>query len=50
LHPWLDATQWNNLITQLVRTGRRIVYRLLSWNRWLPVFFRALRVLRVGFG
>ncbi|MCK6461806.1 MAG: hypothetical protein L6Q95_18150 [Planctomycetes bacterium] len=20
--PWLDATQWNNLITQLVRTGR----------------------------
>jgi len=35
---------------QLVRTGRRIVYRLLSWNRWLPVFFRALRVLRVGFG
>ena len=31
---------------QIVRTGRKIVYRLLSWNRWLVVFFRGLRVLR----
>ena len=22
---------------QIVRTGQRIVYRLLSWNRWLSV-------------
>jgi hypothetical protein len=25
---------------QIVRTGRRLVYRLLSWNPWLPVFRR----------
>jgi hypothetical protein len=31
---------------QIVRTGRRLVYRLLSWNAWQPVFFRALAVLR----
>ena len=35
---------------QIVKTGRRIVYRLLSWNRWLAVFFRALRALRPGHG
>src|SRR5690606_898048 len=27
---------------QIVRTGRRIVYRLLAYNRWLPVFFRGV--------
>ncbi len=26
---------------QIVKTGRRIVYRLLSWNRWQRVFLRA---------
>jgi hypothetical protein len=31
---------------QLVRTGRRLVYRLLSWNPWQHVFFRALALLR----
>ena len=25
---------------QIVRTGRRIVYRLLSWNAWQHVFLR----------
>jgi hypothetical protein len=35
---------------QIVRTGRRIVYRLLSWNRWLPVFFRGVRALRCDSG
>lgn len=25
---------------QIVRTGRRLVYRLLSWNPYLPIFFR----------
>jgi hypothetical protein len=35
---------------QIVKTGRRLGYRLLSWNRWLPVFFRGLRVLRCGSG
>jgi len=32
---------------QIVRTGRRILYRLLSWNPWLEVFFRALTALYV---
>jgi len=31
---------------QIIKTGRKIVYRLLSWNRWLVVLFRGLRVLR----
>ena len=32
---------------QIVRTGRRIVYRLLSWNRWQPVFVRAAEAMRL---
>jgi len=31
---------------QIVRTGRRILFRLLSWNPWLEVFFRAVDALR----
>ncbi len=31
---------------QLVRTGRRIVFRLMNWNPWFPVLFRAVDVLR----
>ena len=31
---------------QIVRTGRRLVYRLLSWNPWQPLFFRTLTQLR----
>lgn len=31
---------------QLVRTGRRLVYRLLAWNPYLPIFFRLLDRLR----
>ena len=27
---------------QIVRTGRRLVYRLLGWNPHLPIFFRLL--------
>jgi len=30
----------------IIRTGRKIVYRLLSWNPWQPVFFRLLDQLR----
>jgi hypothetical protein len=30
---------------QIVRAGRRIVYRLLAWNPWQPVFVRALATL-----
>jgi hypothetical protein len=31
---------------QIVRTGRRIMYRLLAWNRWQHVFLRAVDALR----
>lgn len=31
---------------QIVRTGRRVLYRLLAWNPWQPVFLRAVDVLR----
>ena len=36
-----------NMPAQIVRGGRRIVYRLLSWNRWQAVFFRLLDQLRL---
>jgi len=36
-----------NMPAQIVRGGRRIVYRLLSWNPWQPVFFRLLDQLRL---
>ena len=36
-----------NVPVQIVRTGRRIVYRLLSWNPWQHVFFRLLDQLRL---
>lgn len=32
---------------QIVRGGRRIVYRLLSWSRWQPTLFRLLDQLRL---
>lgn len=31
---------------QIIKTSRKIVYRLLLWNRWLVVFFRGLKMLR----
>ncbi len=30
---------------QVVRTGRRVVFRLMAWNPWLPVFLRGVDVL-----
>ena len=33
---------------QIVRTGRRLVYRLLSWNPWQHVFLRGVDILRDG--
>ena len=35
-----------SLPCQIVRTGRRIVYRLLSWNPWQHVFLRAADAVR----
>ena len=31
---------------QIVRTGRRLVYRLLSWNPHQPLFWRLVTALR----
>jgi hypothetical protein len=31
---------------QIIRTGRRLVYRLLGWNPHQPIFFRLVDVLR----
>jgi hypothetical protein len=31
---------------QIARTGRRLVYRLLSWNPYQPIFFRLVDALR----
>jgi len=35
---------------QIIRTGRKIVYRVLSWNRWVAVFFRGFWALRYSYG
>jgi hypothetical protein len=35
---------------QVVRAGRRIVYRLLSWNPWLEVLLRGVETLRARVG
>ena len=31
---------------QIIRTGRQLVYRLLGWNPYQPIFFRLVNVLR----
>jgi hypothetical protein len=31
---------------QIIHAGRRLVYRLLSWNPWQPLFFRTFAQLR----
>jgi len=31
---------------QIVKTGRKLVYRLLGWNEYLGVFFRAIKTFR----
>ena len=35
---------------QIVRTGRKVVYRLLGWNRWLSVLLRGWNALRYSSG
>ena len=35
------------LPAQIVRQGRKTIYRLLGWNRWLLVFFRGWERVRV---
>jgi hypothetical protein len=31
---------------QIIESGRRLIYRMLSWNRWLPIFNRLAEVMR----
>jgi len=31
---------------QIVRSGRRVIYRLLSWNRWQPALLRMADAMR----
>ena len=31
---------------QIIRTGRKLVYRLLGWNPYQPIFFRLVNVLQ----
>ena len=37
-----------NIPTQIVRTGRKIVYRFLAWNQWQGVFFRLFNHLKTS--
>lgn len=43
---FVNAFMRMRLPCQIVRTGRRIVYRMLAWNPWQHVFFRWLDRLR----
>ena len=38
------------LSCQIIKTGRKIVYRILWWNPWLAVFFRGFAGLRYSPG
>jgi hypothetical protein len=46
---WLLGLEFKTFVRlpcQIVRTGRRVVYRLLSWNPYQPIFFRLVDALR----
>jgi hypothetical protein len=34
------ANVFSRIPAQVVSTGRRVIVRLLAWNRWQPIFFR----------
>ena len=38
--------EWMLLPCQVVRAGRRLIYRLLQWNPWVEVLCRSVEVLR----
>ena len=44
-HTFLNAMM--RLPTQIVRQGRKTIYRLLGWNRWTDIFLRGWRRIRV---
>jgi len=35
---------------QIVRTARKVVYRLLGWNSWLDILLRGWNALRCSYG
>lgn len=39
------VNQFVKIPVQIVRGGRRILYRILGWNRWQHVFLRAVELL-----
>ena len=41
-HTFLAAVV--NVPCQIIKSGRRIIYRLLAWNPWQSIFFRLLTV------
>jgi len=45
----MDFSTFRNVFVQMpcqiVKTGRRLIYRLLSWNPWQHVFFRLVERL-----
>lgn len=47
MHFHTFVSSFVNIPCQIVRSGRRLVYRILNWNPWQPVFFRMVDVLRL---
>jgi hypothetical protein len=50
---WVQRVEFKTFVNafvrlpcQIIRTGRKLVYRLLGWNPYQPIFFRLLDVLR----
>lgn len=47
----MDFTTFRNALinipAQIINTGRRIIYRMLSWNPWQSAFFRLLDAFRL---
>ena len=37
---------WLSLTCQVIRSGRRVIYRLLQYNDWVPVLLRTAERLR----
>ena len=49
-HLWMEFVLLHAFMlmpVQVVRTSRRLVFRLLAWNPWQAVFLRGFEHLRV---
>ena len=47
MHFHTFITAFIQIPCQIVRTGRRLIYRILNWSPWQSVFFRLVDVLRL---